>query len=275
VLILGGQARATNQGFPDGTPLASAEIFDPASGTWSAAKPMPRPRSGHIATPLSNGLVLVAGGDKLQADLYNPATDSWTSAGTVPMPMSRPTQTAAALADGRILIAPGFTTDGMPFGPTPLYDPKTNSWTTVAPMTWGKTEAVGSALLPNGDVLVVGESAAGTAGATAEIFTPSSKSWSAVLSDTQDTRFNFWTVLALPSGKGLAFAGPSPTVPGTPAGKLYDPKTHAWSVSRPLAHPRGGGFTATLLPNGKVLVTGGMDPDPVAQPTSAAEQYSP
>jgi len=193
----------------------------------------------------------------------------------VPMPMSRPGQTATVLADGRVLLAPGFTGDGMPFGPTPIYDPGSNSWITVAPMTWGRTEAAGSTLLPNGDVLVVGASAAGVIVSTAEIFNPSTNSWTAVLTDTQGTRYNFGTALTLPSGKALAFAGINPAESGSLAGKIYDPRTRGWSASRPLAHQRLGGFSATLLRNGNVLIAGGLGPNPNSLPTAASEQYSP
>lgn len=78
VLVAGGQPC-------DGdTYLATAEHYDPATGTWSAAGPMADPRAGHTATLLRNGAVLVAGGVNVSngngvamtiesAELYLPA----------------------------------------------------------------------------------------------------------------------------------------------------------------------------------------------------------
>jgi hypothetical protein len=193
----------------------------------------------------------------------------------MPSPMARTPQTATVLADGRVLFAPGFTQDGMPFGPTPIYDWRTNAWSTTSPMTWGRTEAVGSALLPDGDVLVVGESAAGVRVDTAEVFTPSSSLWTAVLSGTQGSRYDFSTVLMIGSGQALAFRGDDPTVSEGSAGQLYDWRNASWTSSRPMSHPRLYGFTATSLANGRILIAGGMDPNPYSEPTAAAELFVP
>ena len=56
----------------DGTRLDSAELFDPATGTWSSAGDLNRGRFGHTATLLLDGRVLVAGGfNSLEdAELY-------------------------------------------------------------------------------------------------------------------------------------------------------------------------------------------------------------
>jgi hypothetical protein len=56
-------------------PLASADLYDPIRGTWSAAAGMIEPRSGHTATLLLNGQVLVVGGGSGlgSAELYDPS----------------------------------------------------------------------------------------------------------------------------------------------------------------------------------------------------------
>jgi hypothetical protein len=64
--------------------LATAEIYDPATGTWSPTGSMADPRSGHGATLLSDGIVLVEGGSNLStlatAELYDPASGTWVRA---------------------------------------------------------------------------------------------------------------------------------------------------------------------------------------------------
>src|SRR6266513_3714758 len=58
---------------------ASAELYDPASGAWSATGSLATARSGHTATLLPNGRVLAAGGGDggsihASAELYDPAS---------------------------------------------------------------------------------------------------------------------------------------------------------------------------------------------------------
>jgi hypothetical protein len=62
-------------------PLASAEIYDPASNEWTPTAPMPQPRSGAVGALLSDGTVLVVGGETREAIRYDPGSGSWSAAG--------------------------------------------------------------------------------------------------------------------------------------------------------------------------------------------------
>ncbi|WP_437310592.1 Kelch repeat-containing protein [Sorangium sp. So ce388] len=91
--------------------LDSAEVFDPARGTWTGVGPMLTARSGHTATPLMDGRVLIAGGDHFgglldSAEMFDPTSNRWID--VAPMQTVRNWHSATLLPDGRVLVAGGY-----------------------------------------------------------------------------------------------------------------------------------------------------------------------
>jgi hypothetical protein len=131
VLIAGG-TRSTALHNP-GSILASAELYDPGNGTFSAAGDMTTARALHTATLLPDGRVLLAGGDGPgSAELYDPSTGTFTATGK--MITNRAAHTAILLRNGRVLLVGGFANLELPFQPfgAELYDPATGLFTSVA-----------------------------------------------------------------------------------------------------------------------------------------------
>jgi hypothetical protein len=195
-----------------GISLASAEIYHPDTGTWSAAGSMAIGRFGQSATRLSNGTVLVAGG------FYEPFPGS--------------TDTPAYLADAE------------------LYDPATGSWSTTGSLNQPRSDALAT-LLGDGTVLVAG----GSAGNSAELYHPDTGTWSATGSMAQGHEYG--TITRLPNGKVLVVGG-IPAANTIAASELYDPASATWAVTGAMVTPRSY-HSATLLKDGTVLVAGGLD----------------
>jgi len=137
-------------------------------------------------------------------------------------------------------------------------------------------EAHTATLLPSGKVLVTGGTdIPGYTISSSELYDPAKENWSFTGSLNYARKGH--TATLLPNGKVLVAGGFNNDLSGQPQGQLstcelYDPATETWSVTGALADGRDG-HTATLLSNGKVLVTGGYDT--IGMPLSSSELYDP
>jgi hypothetical protein len=162
-LLLNGRVLVTG-GAPDGaqyTSLSSAEVYDPATGAWTATASMTSPRQAQTATLLTEGRVLVAGGFAVgyfisSAEIYNPAAGTWTATGS--LGTARGVHTANLLPDGTVLAAGGnYNSISVPttvaLSSAELYNPATGIWTNTGSLNAARSTHVAT-LLPNGKVLV-------------------------------------------------------------------------------------------------------------------------
>jgi hypothetical protein len=144
----------------------SAEIYDPASGTWRATASMLGTHQYATATLLPSGRALVLGdlwGDPTLAEAFDPATETWSA--VAPMLRGRALHGAALLPSGHVLVAGGGGTipeDGwFCLSSAELYDPATDGWTATASLAEARKDFA-TVLLPSGAVLVVGGDSCGS-----------------------------------------------------------------------------------------------------------------
>ena len=186
-----------------------------------------------------------------------PSPGEWTLTGSLANPTSG--QTATLLPNGKVLVAGGVDTNNNPVSYSMLYDPATGTWTGTLPLNQARFNHTAT-LLTNGLVLVVGGMTnrydASTAIGTAELYDPTNGTWT--MTGSLNTPRYAHTATLLANGEVLVAGGQStnafPNI--TASAETFDPGTGLWTPINPMLLQRNS-HTATLLPDGQVLVAGG------------------
>lgn len=264
VLIAGGRDIVTSL-----DPVASAVLYDPATGTFASTGSMATARLGHTATLLPNGKVLIAGGTTTgalclnSAELYDPTANNGAGAFTSAASMNtfRDEYTATLLPNGKVLMAGGACAGG---SSAELYDPAANNgnggFTATGPMSAIRVSHTAT-LLANGNVLVAGgmDTINQLVLDSAEIYDPAANIGAGAFSGTGSmaaARQSHRATL-LPSGGVLVTGGYDAAVNPLDSAEVFDPGSGAFTTTGSMATARAG-HTATRLPNGKVLIAGGL-----------------
>ncbi|MDQ6740624.1 MAG: hypothetical protein M3021_09755 [Actinomycetota bacterium] len=244
VLIAGGSQRS---GLAS---LASAEIYDPATQSFTAAADMTVARAGHTATLLQDGRVFIVGGYPASAlanaELYDPVTETFAGAGKLVRISS--VQTATLLGTGKVLIT-GY--DSQSHKLTEVYDPSAGTFMAVGNLIRNYFSPTAT-LLPDGRVLVAGSNGDDDEPQTrdftnccADLYDPAASAFSSTGPEAIPAAGRTATLLR--DGKVLLAGGNS--------AELYDPSTGTFAASNDMTAYRYQ-HTATLLSDGTALITG-------------------
>ena len=257
-------------------PLASAELYNPAAGSFTLTGSLHTARLNQSAVLLDSGLVLVAGGfdgsnPLTSAELFNPLLGTFTAIES--METARQAPTLSRLPDGRILVSGGLGTGSARLSSTEIFDPSSNTFSTGGSMLQPRYQHTATTL-PSGGILIAGGTGTQATG-SAELFNPTLMRFGATGDMVQPRQAHTATLLG--SGMVLMVGGNSgSTTTAISQAELYNPATSTFLNTDFMTTPATGaavtGGAAAPLQTGQVLSTGGTSDG--TTPVTVSELYT-
>lgn len=245
-----------------GDALSSAELFEPASRTFTAVGPMHEVRRAFTATLLADGVLVVGGltenGSLAACELYDPATRTFLPTGS--LLESRYDHQAVRLEDGRVLVIGGeflknSSSPNVELSSCELYDPASGTFSSTGSMKETRY-AFTATLLPDGTVLAAGGQKLASFLATGETYSPSTGTWTQT-TGSMSVALSEQRAVRMADGRVLLVGGVNDTSAPLKSGEVYSPASRTFSPTGPMSSGRME-HVAALLPNGQVIVSGGF-----------------
>lgn len=205
----------------------AAEILDPVKGAWTPAGTIHEVRTGHTATLLQDGRVLIAGGGTRSLEIFDPKADAWTLAAGQ-LSAARSHHAATLLANGSVLISGGKDGDA-PLSSTDLFDPASGNVTSSGFLTVPRAGHTATRLL-DGKVLIAG----GDGLASAEIYDPELQSFSPAGAMTA-ARTGHVAILLPDNNQVLLGGGRDADGEPQASAETYTPWTETFQAAAPMA----------------------------------------
>jgi hypothetical protein len=244
-------------GWSAGRRVDSVEIYDPAQNHFTPVAGLAAPRADHTATLLEDGRVVIIGGfsgrnqPQARAELFDPQTNTFQSAGS--LHTARSGHTATRLPDGTVLIAGGTARDDRVIDSAELFDPNTQSFVRTGNLLIRRRKHA-AITLDGQRVLIIGgtdEREWDNPYASTEIYDAQTRQFGAG-PRLNNTRFKLQDAVTQLPGGGILVAGGAAQIELLDAG--YQQFRAEGNVGRDYFFS-----AATLLEDGRVLITGGYD----------------
>ena len=286
---------ATPSPTPDPVKEAEEELGITLEPGWEFMGELEFGRWGHTATLLQNDAILIVGGMKrlsfrrtsvVHGEILPFGSTEWAK--TSRFNWERTFHTASLLSDGRVLVAGGTGRAALKEGEdeplwrgnkdlnsAEIYDPKTDEWTNAPDMN-DKRQLAQAITLEDARVMIIGGRSGVSTLSSIEVYDPEANSW-AEAEPMMQSRMSH-SAVKLMDNRILVTGGMASVTMGDTlsSAEIYDPLQNLWFTVVELNRPRFA-HRSTLLPDGRVLVTGGTTvvEGELLGPETTAEIYDP
>ena len=267
-------------------------VFDPEDMEWTHLSDIPSNRMFVDIFALNDGGIVVVGGLDLSAmsssvatiepedlvEYYDTDTGEWQI--LKPMNIATMEHSLVALNDDRVMAVSGFNDSSSMHGTdrAEIFDPETNAWTLTGSTNVSRMFPV-AITLSDGGILITGSTISHSPVAddspTSEVFDPETGEWT--VTGPMSVRRYGHTLTLLPDGRVLAAGGEDPMGGDYllySSTEIFDPEINTWSAGPELSQPRSS-HSATLMPDGSVLLAGGISQDGERYPIASTEFITP